>query len=58
MAFAGYAQDFVEATSKLVKGRTINIMDRRGCIVASTEKERIGTFHAEPTRCSRRGSRC
>lgn len=46
MAFAGYAQDFVEATSKLVKGRTINIMDRRGCIIASTEKERIGTFHA------------
>ena len=26
-------------------GRTINIMDREGIIIASTEKERIGTFH-------------
>lgn len=43
--FSSLAQDFVEATSPLVGGRTINIMDTRGTIIASTEKDRIGTFH-------------
>lgn len=43
--FAKMAQDFVEATSSLVRGRTINIMNLDGIIIASTEKERIGTFH-------------
>lgn len=45
LEFSNLAQDFVEATSPLVGGRTINIMDRQGTIIASTEKERIGTFH-------------
>lgn len=45
LEFSSMAQDFVEATSSLVGGRTINIMDREGTIIASTEKERIGTFH-------------
>ena len=45
MEFAGLAQDFVEATSLLVGGRTINIMDRQGIIIASTEPERVNTFH-------------
>lgn len=45
LEFSSLAQDFVEATSSLVGGRTINIMDRNGTIIASTEKERIGTFH-------------
>ena len=39
------AQDFVEATSALVGHRTINIMDTNAIIIASTEKNRIGTFH-------------
>lgn len=43
--FAELAQAFVEATSPLVSNRTINIMDLDGTIVASTEKERIGTYH-------------
>lgn len=43
--FAQMAQDFVEATSMLVGHRTINIMDQNAVIIASTEKERIGTFH-------------
>lgn len=43
--FAKLAQDFVEATSLLVGQRTINIMDQRGIIIASTEKHRIGDFH-------------
>ena len=43
--FAQMAQDFVEATSMLVGHRTINIMDQNAIIIASTEKERIGTFH-------------
>lgn len=45
MNFAQMAQDFVEATSALVGGRTINIMDIAGIIVASTEQHRIGDFH-------------
>lgn len=45
MEFAGLAQDFVEATSLLVGGRTINIMDRQGIIIASTETERVSTYH-------------
>lgn len=45
LEFSTMAQDFVEATSSLVGGRTINIMDTEGIIIASTERERIGTFH-------------
>lgn len=45
LEFSNLAQDFVEATSPLVGGRTINIMDRQGTIIASTERKRIGTFH-------------
>ena len=43
--FAKLAQDFVDATSLLVGQRTINIMDQKGIIIASTEKHRIGDFH-------------
>lgn len=43
--FAKLAQDFVEATSLLLGQRTINIMDQKGIIIASTEKHRIGDFH-------------
>ena len=43
--FAKLAQDFVEATSLLVGQRTINIMDQKGIIIASTERHRIGDFH-------------
>lgn len=43
--FTKLAQDFVEATSLLVGQRTINIMDQKGIIIASTEKHRIGDFH-------------
>lgn len=39
------AKDMVDVTSSLVGGRTINIMNTDGIIVASTERERIGTFH-------------
>lgn len=43
--FSDLAQDFVEATSSLVRGRTINLMDTKGMIIASTEHGRIGDFH-------------
>lgn len=46
MNFEGLAQELVEATSSLVRGRTINVMNKEGIIIASTEKHRIGTFHA------------
>lgn len=39
------AQELVEAASALLHGRTINVMDLDGIIIASTEKNRIGTFH-------------
>ncbi|MBQ3488837.1 MAG: helix-turn-helix domain-containing protein [Clostridia bacterium] len=39
------AKELVEVTSSLVGGRTINVMDTEGVIVASTEHHRIGTFH-------------
>ena len=39
------AKELVEVTSSLVGGRTINVMDTEGIIVASTEAPRIGTFH-------------
>ncbi len=42
---ADMAQEFVVSTSRIVGGRTINIMDTNGIIVASSSPERIGTFH-------------
>lgn len=39
------AEQLVEVTSSLVGGRTINIMNPEGIIVASTERERVGSFH-------------
>ncbi len=39
------AEELVSMTSPLVGGRTINIMNRDGVIIASTETERIGTVH-------------
>ncbi len=43
--FERFAQDFVEATSQLVGGRVINIMNDAGLIIASTDTCRIHTFH-------------
>ena len=39
------AQELVNATSPLVGGRTINIMDTAGTIIASSDSTRIGSFH-------------
>ncbi len=39
------AKELVENTSALVGGRTINIMDPKGIIIASTEPERVGSYH-------------
>lgn len=39
------AQDFVEAVSTCTENKTINIMNREGKIIASTDKKRIGTVH-------------
>ncbi len=44
--FVSLAQDLVEASSALLRHRTINIMDLEGIIIASTEHDRIGTFHS------------
>lgn len=53
--FASLAQAFVEATSSVVSGRTINIMDVDGTIIASTEKQRIGTCHYGAKEAARTG---
>ncbi len=45
MLLEDLAKELVEVTSSLVGGRTVNIMNTDGIIVASTEKNRIGTFH-------------
>lgn len=45
MDYGKMAQQLVETASQLVRGRTVNIMDTDGVIIASTEKERIGTYH-------------
>ncbi len=39
------AQEIVNATAPLVGGRTINIMDTSGVIIASSDPKRIGSFH-------------
>ena len=39
------AKELVTSTSEIVGGRTINIMNTEGVIIASTEEQRIGTFH-------------
>ena len=45
MDFSEMAQDFVEAVSVCTEDKTINIMNREGKIIASTDKSRIGTIH-------------
>ena len=45
MLLEDLAKDLVSYTSDIVEGRTINVMNTEGIIVASTEEQRIGTFH-------------
>ena len=54
-SFEKMAQMMVEATSKLVSNRTVNIMNTKGIILASTEKERIGTLHTGAAKAARTG---
>lgn len=39
------AQELIDITSAIVRGRTINVMDTDGVILASTDKNRVGTIH-------------
>ena len=39
------APELVELTSSLVRGRTINIMNTNGIIIASSDPSRIGSYH-------------
>ena len=45
MLLEDLAKELVPVTSELLGGRTLNVMNTSGIIIASTEKERIGTFH-------------
>jgi len=39
------AEELVDVTSSLVGGRTINIMNTDGVIIASSERGRVGSYH-------------
>lgn len=55
MLLEDLARDLVEVTSQLVGGRTINIMDTDGIIIASTDKARVGTLHQGAREAARTG---
>ena len=57
MLLESLAKELVSVTSELVGGRTINIMNPDGIIVASTETERIGTFHQGALEAAQTGKR-
>jgi carbohydrate diacid regulator len=44
--FIQNAQNLIENISKTLDGRIVNIMNSSGFIIASTEKDRIGSFHS------------
>lgn len=39
------AQEMVDAIAQIISNRTINIMDKNAVIIASSDPNRIGTFH-------------
>lgn len=45
MLLEDLAKDLVEVTSRMIGGRTINIMNTDGIIIASTDRSRIGSLH-------------
>ncbi|MGN0977103.1 MAG: CdaR family transcriptional regulator [Faecousia sp.] len=45
MLLEDLAKELVEVTSALVSGKIINIMNTSGIIVASSEHERVGSYH-------------
>lgn len=49
------AEELVQMTSALVSGRIINVMNHEGVIIASTERERIGTVHEGARRVLKTG---
>ena len=49
------AKELVSFTSDLMEGRTINIMNTEGIIIASTEEHRIGSFHQGALEAARPG---
>ena len=49
------AEELVEVTSSLVGGRTINIMNTDGVIIASSERERVGSYHQGARDAARTG---
>lgn len=55
MLLESLAKEMVEAVSGLVGGRTINIMDTKGIIVASSDPARVGSFHQGAVEAARTG---
>ncbi|MDC7244193.1 MAG: sugar diacid recognition domain-containing protein, partial [Sphaerochaetaceae bacterium] len=40
------AQDIIAKTASIVAPNTVNLMDENGIIIASSDQNRIGTFHS------------
>ena len=55
MLLETFASEIVELVSAILPNRTVNIMNTDGIIIASTEKERIGTFHKGAQLAAARG---
>lgn len=55
MLLEDLAEELVEATSGLIGGRTLNVMNTDGVIIASTQHERIGTYHQGAWEAARSG---
>lgn len=49
------AKELVDVTTSLVGGRTVNIMNTEGIIIASSDAARIGTFHQGALEAARSG---
>ncbi len=45
MTIEQMAQEMVDAIAQIMSNRTINIMDKNAVIIASSDPQRIGTFH-------------
>ncbi len=45
MLLEDLARELVESTSDLIGGRVLNVMNAEGVIIASTETDRVGSFH-------------
>lgn len=56
MLLEDLATELVEVTSGLIGGRPLNVMNTDGVIIASTQQERVGTYHQGAWEAARTGN--